>query len=166
MLNLFLIIFLATIIIWISITITIRLNLNKEKQFIAKLMRQRGLLEETQLDHFNKDYKEYLSFFSQYYFLFFAVADKKITSVDHGEKSFSFLSNLTDFIPSPKLRKKLNKLLGDQQDHVINLYAKGRVFAAKFNSFTTWLLCLWYIITYPPTLLVNIVIGIIGKIVS
>lgn len=56
------------------------------------------------------------------------------------------LRSLCDLVPSPLLRKRVKKLVADQESHVDTLRAQGRHRAALFNQLGTWLLFFWYII--------------------
>ena len=54
------------------------------------------------------------------------------------------LHSATDWFPSPKTRKLLKKLVVDQQSHIEQLAAEGRIVAARWQWYWTWALLLWY----------------------
>ncbi len=68
--------------------------------------------------------------------------------------SLGRLQNLNDWIPSPKIRKTLGKMLADQAVHVNELYDAGRYKAAKLAVASTWALWAWYFIQRPVVALI------------
>lgn len=56
------------------------------------------------------------------------------------------LRSLCDLVPSPLLRKRVKKLVADQESHIDTLLAQGRHRAALINRLGTWILFFWYII--------------------
>jgi hypothetical protein len=51
--------------------------------------------------------------------------------------AFSYLVGLRDFLPTPSLRKKVGKLLGDQEQFIHELLHKRRYRAAKWQYWCT-----------------------------
>jgi hypothetical protein len=55
------------------------------------------------------------------------------------------LRSLCDLVPSPTLRKRVTKLVADQEFHIDRMLTQGRHKAARFNRIGTWFLFFWYI---------------------
>jgi len=65
-----------------------------------------------------------------------------------------------DLVPSPVLRKKLLKMIGDQERHIRSLESAGRVREAEWQYFWTVLFFFWFTLLQP---VVSVAKSIRGK---
>ena len=66
-----------------------------------------------------------------------------------GGRPFKALKYLSDLIPPPRLRKRIQKMLADQAAHVASLRKRGRHKAAYWIEIATWALAVWYVLASP-----------------
>jgi hypothetical protein len=69
------------------------------------------------------------------------------------------LSRVSDLIPTPKLRKRIKKLIADQADHLQKLKNAKRLGSARWIVFCTWLLVAWYVFSAPVSAVINAIAG-------
>jgi hypothetical protein len=75
--------------------------------------------------------------------------------VDRHQSPCGRLRSICDLIPSPILRKRVTKLIADQEPHIEKLKRQKRRAAAHWIRVSTWFLVGWYIAG-------GIVLGLIG----
>ncbi len=66
-----------------------------------------------------------------------------------GWRPIKILKYLSDLIPPPRLRKRIQKMLADQAAHATSLRKRGRRKAAYWIEVSTWGLALWYLMVAP-----------------
>jgi hypothetical protein len=76
-----------------------------------------------------------------------------------GKQSLRLLTRLVDLLPPPRLRKRIRKLLADQQHHIAELRKSKRHRAAAWIVFTTWVLVFWYIVVAPVSAVISVALG-------
>jgi len=59
------------------------------------------------------------------------------------------LSSLTDWVPSPVIRKRQRKLLSDEAAEIIQFRAEGRRWLARWRLAWTWFYWFFYLISGP-----------------
>ena len=73
---------------------------------------------------------------------------------------FNQLCRICDLIPTPCLRKRVKKLLADQEAHLSQLKRSRRLWAARWIVLTTWILVGWYVLVSPMTALTQALAGV------
>jgi len=72
-------------------------------------------------------------------------------SGDHRRKSdLGSAMKAVGWVPSPKMRKVMNKLLADQENHIQELEQRGQFAAATWQRRLTWMLLLYMLVAYLP----------------
>jgi hypothetical protein len=66
------------------------------------------------------------------------------------------LRHLSDLIPGPRLRRRVGKLLADQEHHIDALLKQRRAGAALWVKGCTWLIFLWMILASPVAALMRL----------